>query len=521
VSIKNRSRDTTPPLSSPSPLNSSMQHQASFDSTNEMSSIYSIPLMDTIQNESVRRKVRAEEMRSTRSRGNTAKKINASKNKRISNSTRSAIAARKQEQQRLRSSSSGTNSTGTRSIMIVRTLEESLATTSKEHTHWKNVVDNKRKRSVLRRRLDGAIKDLSPTGGRYGSRNGTPNLQLNKTTGSNNTSVSDQMSDSASLSSMTSLSNVSTQNFEVKFEDVTVREYFMIPGDNPSVSRGPPVTIEWFHNCEEIHDIEYYEKYRQDVRRRQDQMKMPPHVREDLLLNNGYTFLDLREYTKQATIIRRQRYRTIEMLHTDNVEEKIESLKRLVKRPFRSKEEKEDERKIKAYYLPDKGGNDQDTDLDTTKRVDNRSDWTNPLDVSRHGKKYDLNPITESVNSQSTNILDISRNGKKYDLLINSNDQEHPSNQLDTSRHGTKYNLLPTNQDTVPDLLNSSLDSFDSLDASRRMKVDLTSGLKETDKVKDMNGFYEVDDTSVGEEDTSVLFCLPSGIFKRGNINFS
>ena len=32
---------------------------------------------------------------------------------------------------------------------------------------------------------------------------------------------------------------------KVKFSSVKIREYPMIPGDNPSVSNGPPLTMDW------------------------------------------------------------------------------------------------------------------------------------------------------------------------------------------------------------------------------------------------------------------------------------
>lgn len=274
-----------------------------------------------------------------------------------------------------------------------------------------------------------------------------------------------------------------------------------------SVTRGPPVTIDWIHNYEQSHDIEYYERVRQKHRRRQEQMKMPPDVREDLLINSGYSFSVLREYSRQATIVRRQRTRTIELLHTDNVEEKVEAIKRIVKKPFRSREEKDEERKIVAYYRPEKvrRGKKNHPDLDTTRRADNRSEGTmmfkesDPLDVSRSGRKYDLQPLREN-NVNSINILDVSRHGqkqydlfgsgnddldtsrhsKKYDLLGNQNTfvsdlRNSDAHDLDTSRHGKKYDLLGNQQDALPDLLESSLDSLDSSTKMRRTSVENVS----------------------------------------------
>eukprot|EP00551_Chaetoceros_affinis_P009165 CAMPEP_0203680170 /NCGR_PEP_ID=MMETSP0090-20130426/38259_1 /ASSEMBLY_ACC=CAM_ASM_001088 /TAXON_ID=426623 /ORGANISM="Chaetoceros affinis, Strain CCMP159" /LENGTH=326 /DNA_ID=CAMNT_0050548115 /DNA_START=172 /DNA_END=1152 /DNA_ORIENTATION=- len=323
--------------------------------------------------------------------------------------------------------------------MIVRTLEESLTTTFKDRKHRKHrensfVADKQCKQMIL---------------------NNICEPDLNDSTGNKTNTTVGNLSDLASCSSMTSLSNSYMQNARVRFDDVTVRGYFMMPGDNPSVARGTPVTIEWKHNYEEIHNFELYEKNRQNVRRMKDQMKMPPNVRQDLLIKNGYSISDLRQHSKQATIARRERYRTIELLHTSNVEEKIEGLKSVVKRLFRSKEEKEEERRIRAYYMSDqRGSNNRNKDIDTTQRTGNRS-----------SKLANGDP------------LDISRRGEKYDLIPKTNGQVHNLNDLDKSRHGKRQNLLG-NQDTVPELEKCSLDSsLDSLNSSSKMKkTDLETG---------------------------------------------
>eukprot|EP00551_Chaetoceros_affinis_P014986 CAMPEP_0203696994 /NCGR_PEP_ID=MMETSP0091-20130426/8070_1 /ASSEMBLY_ACC=CAM_ASM_001089 /TAXON_ID=426623 /ORGANISM="Chaetoceros affinis, Strain CCMP159" /LENGTH=326 /DNA_ID=CAMNT_0050568879 /DNA_START=78 /DNA_END=1059 /DNA_ORIENTATION=+ len=323
--------------------------------------------------------------------------------------------------------------------MIVRTLEESLTTTFKDRKHRKHrensfVADKQCKQMIL---------------------NNICEPDLNDSTGNKTNTTVGNLSDLASCSSMTSLSNSYMQNARVRFDDVTVRGYFMMPGDNPSVARGTPVTIEWKHNYEEIHNFELYEKKSSkrstDEGPDEDATQRPPgFTHKERLLN-----LRLASTFQTGNDCEEGEVSAIELLHTSNVEEKIEGLKSVVKRLFRSKEEKEEERRIRAYYMSDqRGSNNRNKDIDTTQRTGNRS-----------SKLANGDP------------LDISRRGEKYDLIPKTNGQVHNLNDLDKSRHGKRQNLLG-NQDTVPELENCSLDSsLDSLNSSSKMKkTDLETG---------------------------------------------
>ena len=99
--------------------------------------------------------------------------------------------------------------------MAVRTIRESLATTEKDG-NYKSVVNNQRRRRVLRRRLDGVVKDVKD--GMTGSVRGLPMSETSS-------------SDVGSINSFAS--TISTEKFDVRFNTVSIREYKMIPGDNP------------------------------------------------------------------------------------------------------------------------------------------------------------------------------------------------------------------------------------------------------------------------------------------------
>lgn len=54
---------------------------------------------------------------------------------------------------------------------------------------------------------------------------------------------------------------------KVCFDDVQIREFPFILGDNPGVSKGAPLSIDWKHQHEDVTDIDVFEHCRAPVRR--------------------------------------------------------------------------------------------------------------------------------------------------------------------------------------------------------------------------------------------------------------
>ena len=99
-------------------------------------------------------------------------------------------------------------------------------------------------------------------------------------------------------------------------------------------------------------------------------MKIPPSVRSQILKDIGFSTKEIRFVSKEATIIRRQRLRSIETMHHDEVGEKFEAAKRLLLKPFKSKKERKNEIMLKGYYIQNNESykKSNEFDLDTTKR---------------------------------------------------------------------------------------------------------------------------------------------------------
>ena len=117
-----------------------------------------------------------------------------------------------------------------------------------------------------------------------------------------------------------------SQKRSVTFSTVEVREYPMILGDNPAVSGGPPVTIDWIPLSRKLFEIEKHIRMTPEPRRKSFQMIMPIYHRELLLKNSGYTKNELLEAKRQIDCIRAQRLATITRLHRMECMDKISEI---------------------------------------------------------------------------------------------------------------------------------------------------------------------------------------------------
>jgi len=105
----------------------------------------------------------------------------------------------------------------------------------------------------------------------------------------------------------------------VRFSTVEVREYAMILGDNPAVSRGPPLTLDWTPLSRAFFDVERHIVMNPEPRRKIGEMVMPSVLREMLLKKSGYSTSEMFASTKQTNIVRAQRLATVRKLQMPNM----------------------------------------------------------------------------------------------------------------------------------------------------------------------------------------------------------
>jgi len=96
----------------------------------------------------------------------------------------------------------------------------------------------------------------------------------------------------------------------VRFSRVVVRDYSLCLGDNPSVSRGVPISIDWGYDKERSYEINKYECDRFARRRKSEELKLPSLQRIQLLKNLGYSRNELNEQAKKTERVRQKRFTT-------------------------------------------------------------------------------------------------------------------------------------------------------------------------------------------------------------------
>jgi len=100
----------------------------------------------------------------------------------------------------------------------------------------------------------------------------------------------------------------------VQFSTVHIREHNFCLGDNPAVSRGPPISLDWHYtgNAEMLYDIDDYEQELQQLGRQgvTSCICIPSNDRVHLLKQIGYSRKELREATCRVEKSRNQRLQT-------------------------------------------------------------------------------------------------------------------------------------------------------------------------------------------------------------------
>jgi len=103
----------------------------------------------------------------------------------------------------------------------------------------------------------------------------------------------------------------SSDEFDLKkviFDEVTVREYPQILGDNPAVTIGAPVSIGWKYQNEYTTKVNFFEYTRSHIRRTSKRkLVISSKKRVKYLLSIGYTLEDIGDAITKANEVKSQR----------------------------------------------------------------------------------------------------------------------------------------------------------------------------------------------------------------------
>jgi hypothetical protein len=117
----------------------------------------------------------------------------------------------------------------------------------------------------------------------------------------------------------------------VSFSSIRMRNYPFVLGDNPSVSYGPPTTLDWeFQETSEI-QLDDYEQHR-PRRRKPREMLMSHYQRKAILTRSGHSEQELKDAKRQAENAKRQRSATRSLMPLMKVEDAVQSAARKAKR---------------------------------------------------------------------------------------------------------------------------------------------------------------------------------------------
>lgn len=119
----------------------------------------------------------------------------------------------------------------------------------------------------------------------------------------------------------------------VSFSTVEIRDYPIILGDNPAVSHGPAVTIDWKPISTVLKTVEMHEAT-VIVHRRPVQMAIPLVIREFMLRDIGYTSKELLEATRNINRIKAKRAATVRRLQMARLEEVLEGMRKNISGVF-------------------------------------------------------------------------------------------------------------------------------------------------------------------------------------------
>lgn len=117
------------------------------------------------------------------------------------------------------------------------------------------------------------------------------------------------------------------QTSHVTFASITIREYPIELGDNPSVSSGPPIAIGWSFMTEQTIPFDEYERSR-PYHRSLYEMIIPSSTRTDILCDADISLRLIQETVRTVNVTKRQRRRTVQSLRTSWIEEMSERTRR-------------------------------------------------------------------------------------------------------------------------------------------------------------------------------------------------
>ncbi len=122
----------------------------------------------------------------------------------------------------------------------------------------------------------------------------------------------------------------SSNRRHVKFGNIRIREYDRTLGDNPAVSSGPPISLDWGYNPnEKVIPVEEYEKKKSECEPKRRLRMLSRFKREKMLEEDiGVTRLEMKASMREVTNIQQMRKISSESKTSDKSAERMETFRR-------------------------------------------------------------------------------------------------------------------------------------------------------------------------------------------------
>jgi hypothetical protein len=128
----------------------------------------------------------------------------------------------------------------------------------------------------------------------------------------------------------------------IRFESVQIRLYHQTLGDNPAVTYGPPIALDWKYDEMSSVTVDEYEGTRRHRISDSNNLFLSSMDRRRVLKNKGFTEDEINQASLEAEKARKERAMTNVLLPAMKVQEVLQSTRRKVKR-FIKKRKKEND----------------------------------------------------------------------------------------------------------------------------------------------------------------------------------
>jgi hypothetical protein len=121
------------------------------------------------------------------------------------------------------------------------------------------------------------------------------------------------------------MSEISSNTNQVRFGDLTIREYPMVLGEHPCCSSGAPVQIGWEPLSVSTRNMELHEYMRGERRHGKKQLGISVQKRAHLLLRAGYSLEEIGDATLKVEETKKNRADTLKHMKWDRANMMLET----------------------------------------------------------------------------------------------------------------------------------------------------------------------------------------------------